>query len=721
MLTTAIQVSVKIDTTAYLGINQMAYTCYGDDSDKNIYYVVPETPVFAEQNNHPNFMFYEYRSEDQNGGYTQFTVMLPQPTEEIKALIRSGIKPGLTDQLKAKSALIVAYVKAYQAVEKNPKDEAKIKARNSALINTGMNEQELSKYITLYQPNKGDDQFVANLLPDDMSKVQLKNPDYTSASASATLILDSNEAFYRQIPTPLHPSNLGDNNTVFSLSLTKEGAELFSNVLKGSDSNASVGIRFDFGLNASLPAAKVVVKYDKTATKEVSQKITHHTWSANEKKITRKFEESGAVTVDVHTELNPTQMGMTQDQYNTWKQGLTDWGQKQVEQILSSQTGLDMSLDLLNDADGYKKFTESLESTSSFTRAYEENSVVAFTISPQNQLPSIQSIVGQDKLPDYFKKYDLDDPFFKSIQPEFRVTNDFEKFNISSIVITANYGTESSTLVFDANKTEPQKTDKWFIDPELGRNYSYSYVVNFVGSQAKAYKSGTIESMDLAPAINVAQCGIVYADISTLISDSAWEKYDQVVVKAQYSDTTNHIAEKQESQVLNLTNKTTNYLYPIGMEQESPLYYSAEYFAKSGGSFTYIPSGDSSPQMPDYGATRSQQIQLVDALPQNKQYTVIFSNASEDKVQAIVFNMTIEYDKYNFSESQNITLTTDFSIPKTLSYNLLPQSEDKSMKVTPTATVVYKDGQTETLTGTVSGGSIVIVDCTEKTAAGAEG
>lgn len=43
-------------------------------------------------------------------------------------------------------------------------------------------------------------------------------PRYTSAQAM--LILDGNDKFYRQIPTPLSPSGLGDNNTVFSLSLT---------------------------------------------------------------------------------------------------------------------------------------------------------------------------------------------------------------------------------------------------------------------------------------------------------------------------------------------------------------------------------------------------------------------------------------------------------------------------------------------------------------------
>lgn len=70
MLTTALQQSIKIDVTEYLGVKEYAYTCYGDSDSKDIFYVVPEIPVFAKRDtNTPSFMFYKYRSEDTQGGY----------------------------------------------------------------------------------------------------------------------------------------------------------------------------------------------------------------------------------------------------------------------------------------------------------------------------------------------------------------------------------------------------------------------------------------------------------------------------------------------------------------------------------------------------------------------------------------------------------------------------------------------------------------------------
>ncbi len=44
MLTTALQQSIKIDVTEYLGVKEYAYTCYGDSDSKDIFYVVPEDP-----------------------------------------------------------------------------------------------------------------------------------------------------------------------------------------------------------------------------------------------------------------------------------------------------------------------------------------------------------------------------------------------------------------------------------------------------------------------------------------------------------------------------------------------------------------------------------------------------------------------------------------------------------------------------------------------------
>lgn len=466
MLTTALQQSIKIDVTEYLGVKEYAYTCYGDSDSKDIFYVVPEIPVFAKRDtNTPSFMFYKYRSEDTQGGYAQFTVQLPQPNAEMKDRIRLQLYNGLGRKdgpLDKKSKLIVDYIKAKQAYEADPENNTKKTAMDQAQKNTGLSDEQLNRFVALYDGNKGDDQFLSELMPADAAKIELMQPRYTSAQAM--LILDGNDKFYRQIPTPLSPSGLGDNNTVFSLSLTGEGATLFEQVLKGTDKNASVGVRFDLSLDASMSAAKVIVTYNSEQAKSVAQTINYHTWSADEKKIEQEFYAKEAIKVDVRIGLTAQEMGMEPAAYDKWKESLRNWGQQQVEQILSSQTGIDMSLNLLNDAGSFEKFQSKISQTLSFTREYEENAVVSSTIYPQTQLPSIRSIVGEADLDQYFKEYDLHDPFYQYIQPEFFVTEDMAKYDIANIVVTAIYDDDlKSTLTFTPKDPGPKKTDKWFI------------------------------------------------------------------------------------------------------------------------------------------------------------------------------------------------------------------------------------------------------------------
>ncbi|ANS42909.1 hypothetical protein [Serratia inhibens] len=692
MLTTALQQSVKIAVTKYLGIKEYAYTCYGDSVDKDIYYVVPEIPVFVARGpDNPSFMFYKYRGDDTQGGYAQFTVMLPHPELDMQEKIRAQLFGNIQTQLEAKSTLIVQYVKAEQAYVADPENPSKKSAMDTALKNTGLDDDQAAKFVALYDSGKGNDQFLNELMPEDAAKIKLLQPRFTSAQAS--LILDNNDKFHRQIPTTLSPSGLGDNNTVFSLSLTGEGATMFEKVLQGTDKNSSVAVRFDFNLDASLPAAKVTVSYDSEITKSVTQEISYHTWSADEKKIEREYIEKGAISINVEIGLTAAEMGMTPEQYIKWKDGLRDWGQKQVEQILSSQTGLDMSLELLNDADGFGKFKSSLDQTKSFTRVYDENSVVSFSIAPQAQLPSIQSIVGAEHLDQYFKEYDLNDPFYQYLQPEFFVTDDLAKYNVANIVVTAVYDKNNySTLQFSPGDTKPKKTDKWFINPELGRTFTYSYTVNFTGMQAKPYHSGEIQANEeLVVTINVAQCGIVYADIATLLDPMGWKIFSQVVVKTLYSDPDKGVKLKTNSQVVNESTPPQPFIYPIGTNVEQPIYYSADYYALDGDSLTYVPNSmEINPEWPHYDGIRGNQILIANALPKQQKYTIILKPAQKD-ISLITFDMTVYYPKWDFTQAQSFALT-EFdpkSMTQYLTFNLMQPEKDNVPQIHYIAVVYF--------------------------------
>ena len=714
MLTTAIQHSIKIETKEHLGVKVYTYTCYGDSEDKNIFYVIPETPIFSGQENKPDFLFYKYRKEEQQGGYAQFTVKLPVPTESEADKIKAQLYNGISPQLLAKSKLIVQYIKAEKVFNSDPTNKANQDAKIKAFQNAGLTEEQAKKYILAYNPDAGDDQFLGQLMPDGARKIELRQPRYTSAQAS--LIINEDKVFYCQVPTPLSPSGLGNNDTVFSMSLTGLGATLFENVLKGTPSNASVGIRYNFTLDAYLPAVKVIVTYNSTKMKEVAQTITRHTWSADEKEITREFSEKGAAKVTVITSLSAKEMGMKDDQYSAWIKTFEDWGQAQLQQILSTQTGLDMSMDLLNDAGSFDKFKESLKNTQDFTRVYEENRVVPFSIAPQTQLPSILSIVGAEKVDDYFKEYDLDDPFFQFIQPEFYVSQDLDKYDIENIIVIAKYDDNHvSTLRFDRKNTAAQKTEKWYIDKKLGRTYSYSYTVNFSGLHSKPYHSGKIDVIDsLVQYINMAQCGIVYAQIDSLLDAQAWETFSQVLLKAQYSDPAHGVELKSDTQVLNVSTQPKPFIYPVGMKPENPIYFTTNYYTRDGGNFTYIEPGiEPSPQLPGYGGTRANQIQIMNALPRKTTYSIFFIAPKKD-VLIIIFDMMVNYKTYKFKQTQSINLEekdlVDASTRRDLTFEFLPDGTDDIPEITYSGTIIYNDERDpKPIEGKVTGSSVAVV------------
>lgn len=701
MLNSLQRISVKVKTDAYLGVDEYAYTCFGDSDDKNIWYVVPEIPVFEASSGKPKFMFYKYRGGDQEGGYAMFSVMLPQPTNELQTQIKSALLGSeLNAQLKAKSKLIVKYAQATEDYAANPNDQAKKEAKDKALKDTGLSDQQASEYLKKYDKTAGDDQFLADLMPASAAAIKLVQPSFTAAKA--TLILDDNKDFYREIPTDMSPSGLGDNNTVFSLSLTKAGAELFEQVLKGSTDGSSVGIRFDFNINALLQAAKVLVKYDQKITKKLVLDTNHHTWSANEKEITQTFYQNEAIVVKPEFKLTATDLGMTNDQYIKWQENLTKWGQTQVEQILSSQTGLDMGLNLLNDAGEYRKFTETLDQTKDFERIYEQNSAVPFSIFPQTLLPSILSIVGKEEVDNYFKAYTLDDPFFSDLQPTFLVPKELEKYRISNVIVNVKYNGDSDTLTFNKDKPNEQKTKKWYLDEKIGRTFSYNYEVTFTGGGAEYYQSDEITVADklVIPLDIEDHSGLVYAEIVPVIQAQEWNLFRQIKVLAQFSDSANSIPVFKEERIINKENSPNPIMFAVGKDYSTPLYYKLEYSLTNGDVLNGTPdTGETNPQLPGYNGIRSQSIQVENALPYVQDYTYIITPTSGKEVSQLVLKVTVEDTTNNLTQNKQIILKDFDGDAKvdTITFHLAGSPSKINIKASYQATIVYKGATPETI------------------------
>ncbi|MNI03037.1 hypothetical protein D3C73_559300 [compost metagenome] len=285
---------------------------------------------------------------------------------------------------------------------------------------------------------------------------------------------------------------------------------------------------------------------------------------------------------------------------------------------------------------------------------------------------------------------------------------------MANIVVTAIYDKDNqSTLQFSPGDSEPKKTGKWFINPELGRAFRYSYTVNFTGMQAKPYHSGELQSdQDLVISINVAECGIVYADISTLLDPMGWKVFSQVVIKTQYSDPDKGVKIKTDSQVVSESTPPHPFIYPIGVDVDKPIYFSTDYYALDGDSLTYIPDGvETSPQLPGYGLIRGHQILVANALPKAQKYTIIFK-PSQKEITLITYEMVVYYPKWDFTQSQSLALTEfdSKSLTQYLTFNLMQAEKDNKVEIHYVATVYYgEDNQEKTVEKEVTGTSTIVV------------
>lgn len=142
---------------------------------------------------------------------------------------------------------------------------------------------------------------------------------------------------------------------------------------------------------------------------------------------------------------------------------------------------------------------------------------------------------------------------------------------------------------------------------------------------------------------------------------------------------------------------------------DKPLYYSADYYALDGDSLTYLPPGvETNPQLPGYGETRANQILIANALPKQQKYTIIFKPSQKD-VSLITFEMTVNYPKWDFSQTLPIALT-EFdtkSLTQYLTFNMMQQGNE--VEISYTATVYYGDNQEKTVGKPVTGASTIVV------------
>lgn len=670
------------------------YTCYGDHENKDKFYVLPETPEYSidPKTNGPKFVMYTYRGDavsNEEGGFTVFSVKLPFPGKgsSLYNKVKQELISDVGDRLKVRAEKTLALVKQYG---NTPEGWEKVRQT------LGYTQSQIDTFRNGYDPAKGSGQFF--LVPED-SKVELAAVPFTAAKAELT-IANASESFFEKRVSPATPSMIGDNETVFAISLTGQGAAFFQQALWGGEGGSIAGVKYTFSAESLLPPVTVKVKYDAEATKEFSRDIDRNVWGqAKEEKIREEYSQTNTSAVEVNF---LSREGMEPKQADDLEKELREWGQQQLEDIINNQTGgVDLNADI---GQRFKKnpdkVKETLSNTKDVERTFRLVRPVEFGMYPQTVLPSIKTLVGESKKADYFPEIDLNAEFFKKLTARIQVNTDFEKFGIFSVNVKLKHGDDTpQTFIFNAQNRGETKEQVWYKDGDDA--FSYSYVVSYE-NESETFESAleTGEGFDVVN-IGVGNTGILQVDIKQ--GDIDWLLVKRAQVMFRYPDAS---VEDQRT-LTELVDTAEPFIKPIFKPRDKPIEYRTKFFLKDGKELLYALSEEGNPV--EWATSGDSTIYIDDPFGGTQPFTLL-ATGLDRKTEAIVATLTYKLPSIEYTATKTVT----FSDAHRNEEWKVPLATGEVGEMSYTGFIQFSDGTTRDISNAKVEGTIVKIGVEKK-------
>ncbi|MEM7334323.1 MAG: hypothetical protein AAF490_19730 [Chloroflexota bacterium] len=471
------------------------YSAFGDDEDKNKFYILPQNPQFVMQNGKPVFRFIKYVTDAQDekdlgGALATFAVNLPMPTGDVRDKVRLEVVKAdgqMMTRIKQRGLDTLEMVKA----KVDRQDDAEYNRLRQML---GYSEARGNSLVAKYENDKTTNFEEA---PDN---VKLSEVLFTDASVKVTVAGagdDKNDPFSLTVDSPASPNKLCDHGVAVSVKMPdKYGAQIFEKALKTGE-NSIVRIDYVAKFEARLPPASVVVKFDSSEVANYSFEKEKNVWGKT-KAINKRKELFASENSLVQVKMGSV-VGMSKEEQSKLEKELREWGTSQLQTMLDKKINMDMA----NIGEGHAdvdKYTESLKNVSSFTRELTMGRSIIFENTFSMILPTVGSIVPEADLPQYFEAITLNDLFFEKQKVAVSSICDWDEINISSVEVKLYYGTDMVNIT-DSSSVTPQqlanltmrelrltknKFDdiaKWnkeaTSDQKAIHSYLYSYQVNF--------------------------------------------------------------------------------------------------------------------------------------------------------------------------------------------------------------------------------------------------
>ncbi len=515
-----------------------------DDSRRNLFYALPQSPRFRLQGGVPVFKMMTYRlvidrpDGKKGGGYVFFDTELAVSDENLKKL-----KAVLTDRVAEEHRRLG--------------------------------------------------------LPGQPPPAELGTVTFTKGKVN--MLLEKDGVLIEKVMGAGKPSLYGNNVATFAVELTPSGAAVFEAAMQGKGASM-VSVVYDLYFWVKLPPIKAHVWFNSTQFYSFYQSVDTN-WSlwgedSYRETIREKFKESqsGGATVDFDFTLpDPDQDKKLKDKIRNWADTTLE---KMVEKgMIESITPVPE--DKRKVPDGIEDVTRDIKVTKakSFDQRFQENGAAEWNLVPQGNLGTLTDMKDAQgkklEWKDFSMLVDADHPFFRELNVTIQTNADFTRLNLFNIEVKVEYqvGSVNTVKEYRFNKPDDIATFKTFIENNV-RKYKYSYQVNYKGS-SQAYQSPKIETDETQLTINVDDLGSLIIDVRP--GDINFSQVKQALLTIQYEDVG---VPRIEQQFVITKEKPEHQFRKVIMQPwRKPYTYQLKYFMDDGKEFTLKPTTGLSPDL----------------------------------------------------------------------------------------------------------------------------
>ena len=510
--------------------------------------------------------------------------------------------------------------------------------------------------------------------------------------------------FVVRVDTHTRPSLYGDNRAIFSAELTSEGVVALKDAMQGEIT--PIGVVYDLEYWALRPAYHVHVHAD---WERVQHYIHEHEGfdgvfvQTQVDDIVDELIENRTITIEVDTFVPEDEAGSVL--------GRRDRAVNEVRDMVT-EAFFEPSLDPIGmpEEDGWDRFTGSVErmvavgvtgglaALGTYTKRevdykridkkrldvnMSERTTVRRRIAPQAFLGGLFRLLRAEglELDRFFRRVDVDDPWFDERVVTVRPGVDFEADGIESLHVRLTYGTETKDVELTASTDE--KEVKWSSiveDGQMRQEVTEQYTVRFAdvdGIERPPFIESEPQVFHTRHRTVDPRALYSVVDVPIEAFGFPWEEYPRVEVHLQYEDAENGIRMQDQFLLDEGAPEATWKLFVRDPERRS-YQYRLVYRA-----------ADHEDEVTPWAVQTDQSLTVRDPHPK-KRTVMVVASFNWDDVNRVFVDVSYEDEGNDVHESESFEFSKDDTAPKTFSVAL----QDPSHRMVHyRTTILYNDGR----------------------------